>query len=249
MGRAPARDTTAAQGPTNDTRRERLQMSTPHATHAPGPVALATIRTGILVALVAAGLLSLDGQRRLAAAVGWSGWYTWLLPVAVEIYAGIATLLWSLASDPADRARALRQVLGAVGLSAALNVTWHLADHGVLPIGWPVVVGVSLVPPLVVALTVHMAAGLATTAPTTEATADTSEEPAAEPEAPRGRVRVSEALVAEAAAALDEWIAAGHDPAALTGAELHRRLGKRTARSWQMALKAARARQTVPAAS
>ncbi|MFC5187120.1 DUF2637 domain-containing protein [Actinomadura harenae] len=214
-------------------------MATPHAIPAPTKTPTTTSRldgqrlvaAAVTVIVAAAGVLSLDGQRRIADTAGWHGPYAWLLPVAVETYAALATWLYSRTRG-ADRARMAHQVLVGIAFSAGLNVCWHLIDGGVLHRGWPVTVGVSLVPTALVALALHLAAGYRVPTP-----AEADEHQADESAQPRRRYRVSRALVDVAAQALAD----APDPRAVTGVELAGRDPKgRSVRAWQMALAEAR---------
>ncbi|MFC4912565.1 DUF2637 domain-containing protein [Actinomadura gamaensis] len=217
-------------------------MSTPHAiptATAPDPAETASasriglVDLAVIVIAAAAGLLSLDGQRRLAAIAGWHGWHAWLLPIAVETYAALSTWLMCQATTRTARYRMAAYVGIGVGLSGALNVVWHLVAADVITPSWRIVVGVALVPTILVALALHLAAGHRAPAP-----AAPDEHQADEP-AQRRRYRVSRALVDAAAQALAD----ATDPRTVTGVELARRdPDARSVRAWQMALAEARTR-------
>lgn len=129
-------------------------MSAPHSM---SRGALWALKTGIPTVMAGAGILSFDGLAQLADLVGWHGWKGFLLPVGVEVYAAISAVAWNGAPEGSETKRhAFRNLLGAVGLSMVLNSLWHLIDYGVVPMGWPVVLGLSLVPPMILAAVIHL---------------------------------------------------------------------------------------------
>lgn len=110
--------------------------------------------------LVAALVMSVPGEIRMAEIAGWHGWVTWLMPICVSAYAACAAVI----SDQRRRAKAPGQItanLGAgaaLGLALAAQVVAHLIDRGYMPTSAALVAIVSSVPPLVVAHMLHMAA-------------------------------------------------------------------------------------------
>ncbi|WP_328310226.1 hypothetical protein OG432_10935 [Streptomyces sp. NBC_00442] len=118
--------------------------------------------------LVAALVMSVPGEIRMAELAGWHGWTTWLMPVCVSAYAACAAVI----SDIRRRAKAPGHVTATIGAGAALGlalsaqVVAHLIDRGYMATSAILVAAVSAVPPLVVAHMLHMAA-----MPTAEVTA------------------------------------------------------------------------------
>ncbi|MGZ2360743.1 hypothetical protein LRE75_29360 [Streptomyces sp. 372A] len=118
--------------------------------------------------LVAALVMSVPGEIRMAQLAGWHGGITWLMPVCVSAYAACAAVI----SDVRRRAKAPGRVTAtigagtALGLALAAQVVAHLIDRGYMATSAILVAAVSSVPPLVVAHMLHMAA-----MPTAEVTA------------------------------------------------------------------------------
>ncbi|MFJ8583541.1 hypothetical protein ACIRD2_02635 [Streptomyces sp. NPDC093595] len=110
--------------------------------------------------LVAALVMSVPGEIRMAELAGWHGWTTWLMPVCVSAYAACAAVI----SDIRRRAKAPGRVTATIGAGAALGlalsaqVVAHLIDRGYMATSAILVAAVSAVPPLVVAHMLHMAA-------------------------------------------------------------------------------------------
>ncbi|MFJ3907479.1 hypothetical protein [Streptomyces vinaceus] len=110
--------------------------------------------------LVAALVMSVPGEIRMAQLAGWHGWVTWLMPVAVSVYAGCAAVI----SEMRRRAKAPGRTTATVGAGVALalalsaQVMAHLIDQGYMTTSAALVAAVSSVPPLVVAHMLHMAA-------------------------------------------------------------------------------------------
>lgn len=120
---------------------------------------------------IAAAVLSFDTWVNLAQAVGFKAATTngfnlgipiriaWLLPIAVDVYALIATRIWiqGHADSRVNRYAAANSV-GAIALSVSGNAIYHLF----VAVGWkiqdcpPVVIAVGGVPPLLIGLVVHM---------------------------------------------------------------------------------------------
>ncbi|MFI9228994.1 hypothetical protein [Streptomyces rimosus] len=110
--------------------------------------------------LVAALVMSVPGEIRMAELAGWHGWTTWLMPVSVSAYAACAAVI----SDIRRRAKAPGRVTATIGAGAALGlalaaqVVAHLIDRGYMSTSAALTAAVSAVPPLVVAHMLHMAA-------------------------------------------------------------------------------------------
>ncbi|MFF3006340.1 hypothetical protein ACFVTF_26465 [Kitasatospora sp. NPDC057940] len=112
------------------------------------------------IVLVAALVMSVPGEIRMAQIAGWHGWITWLMPVSVSVYAGAAAVI----SEHRRRIKAPGRVSATIGAGAALGLALaaqlvaHLFDQGYIATSGFLVAAVSAVPPLVVAHMLHMAA-------------------------------------------------------------------------------------------
>ena len=118
---------------------------------------------GLAVVAVAAGTLSFDALRHLAVMVGTPATLAWLVPLAVDAAAVVATRAWLDTAAP-ERARRFARVLAlvTVALSIAGNTVSHwLVAYKVAPAWWTLV-AVASVPPLVWARVAHLAALAAT---------------------------------------------------------------------------------------
>ncbi|MEU5427629.1 hypothetical protein AB0H73_18770 [Streptomyces olivoreticuli] len=118
--------------------------------------------------LVAALVMSVPGEIRMAQIAGWQGWVTWLMPVCVSAYAACAAVI-SEARRRLDLPGRVTATIGAgaaLGLALSAQVVAHLIDRGYMATSGVLVAVVSSVPPLVVAHMLHMAA-----APAAELTA------------------------------------------------------------------------------
>lgn len=118
--------------------------------------------------LVAALVMSVPGEIRMAQIAGWHGWVTWLMPVCVSAYAACAAVI-SEARRRLDLPGRVTATIGAgaaLGLALSAQVVAHLIDRGYMATSAVLVAVVSSVPPLVVAHMLHMAA-----APAAELTA------------------------------------------------------------------------------
>ncbi|MFE2104321.1 hypothetical protein ACFXAF_00345 [Kitasatospora sp. NPDC059463] len=110
--------------------------------------------------LVAALVMSVPGEIRMAQIAGWHGWITWLMPVSVSVYAGAAAVI----SEHRRRVKAPGRASATIGAGAALGLALaaqlvaHLFDQGYITTSAFLVAAVSAVPPLVVAHMLHMAA-------------------------------------------------------------------------------------------
>jgi hypothetical protein len=98
--------------------------------------------------------LSFTSLQALAELCGFTGWLSWAWPVCLDAVAYLSTRTW-LAKGPAWRfARGL--AVGAIALSLVANGLVHaLTEYRMAP-HWMVVVLVGAVPPLMLALVVHM---------------------------------------------------------------------------------------------
>ncbi|ORT47646.1 hypothetical protein KBI5_18630 [Frankia sp. KB5] len=111
------------------------------------------------VTAVSAAVSSFSGLRSLAVATGWPAWLAPLLPLTIDAYAVTATRVWLARSTRSARARRFARwnALLAVGLSLVGNGFWHLAEAGIVALGWPVVLAAGSVPPVVLGLLSHLA--------------------------------------------------------------------------------------------
>ncbi|WP_236246481.1 hypothetical protein [Streptomyces sp. CC210A] len=122
--------------------------------------AKAVFVAGRPLVLVAALVMSVPGEIRMAELAGWHGWITWLMPVSVSAYAACAAVI----SDVRRRAKAPGRVTATIGAGLALGlalsaqVVAHLIDREYMATSAVLVAVVSAVPPLVVAHMLHMAA-------------------------------------------------------------------------------------------
>ncbi|OII68285.1 hypothetical protein [Streptomyces sp. CC77] len=118
--------------------------------------------------LVAALVMSVPGEVRMAELAGWHGWITWLMPVCVSAYAACAAVISEVRRRAGLPGRVTATIGAgmALGLALAAQVVAHLIDRGYMASSAVLVAVVSAVPPLVVAHMLHMAA-----APAAEITA------------------------------------------------------------------------------
>ncbi|GAA2061073.1 hypothetical protein GCM10009839_85000 [Catenulispora yoronensis] len=124
----------------------------------PKRIARALVLSGIGVVILAAGVLSFSALRRLGISAGWNPELAALLPVSIDVYALISTVSWLVLAEGAeDRKRSGINASVAVSLSVVGNGIEHLDAFHVLTVGWPVVIAVSAIPPVVMALSVHLA--------------------------------------------------------------------------------------------
>jgi hypothetical protein len=149
-------------------------------------LAWVSVFAGIGVVLASAFGLSASELHRLGMDAGWSARWALLFPITIDVYALICTLSWLvLAPGEAERRRAAVHAVGAVGISVAGNAIEHLHQARVLPIGWPAIIAASTVPPVVMALAVHVAvAALSGVPPAADETADEPDESGSLPETP-----------------------------------------------------------------
>jgi hypothetical protein len=137
--------------------------------------------SGATVVATVAMAASADTLAALGGAVGWGEKLRWSLPVAVDVLALVAGLVW-LAGGVPQAARKLGQRLTLVTVvgSVILNAVGHLVSTGHVKVGPELVIAVSAVPPLAAALAVHLAAATAQghTVPETDTVTDTTDTPA-----------------------------------------------------------------------
>jgi hypothetical protein len=117
------------------------------------------VALGLFVSAVSAAVSSYAGLQSLALAAGWHPWVAPLFPLTVDCLALTAVRVWLARSTRSVRARRYARItaIGAVLLSVAGNATWHLVAADLLDITWTVVVLVGAVPPVTMALVVHLA--------------------------------------------------------------------------------------------
>ncbi|MFF3017103.1 hypothetical protein [Streptomyces sp. NPDC057939] len=110
--------------------------------------------------LVAALVMSVPGEIRMAEIAGWHGWVTWLMPVCVSAYAACAAVIATQRQLAKAPGRVTATIGAGVALALALSaqVVAHLLDRGYMTTSALLVAVVSSVPPLVVAHMLHMAA-------------------------------------------------------------------------------------------
>lgn len=132
------------------------------------------ILAGLAVVGVAAAVLSFDTINSLAEAAGFSASHafrivgtgahltlriSWLVPVAVDAFGLLATMAWLTPTFTAGIRRYARTIAVAdIVLSAVLNALYHgmHAAGWVVSDCWPVVIGVGAIPPVFVALALHL---------------------------------------------------------------------------------------------
>lgn len=209
------------------------QNATALAVPAPVPVPAAVryaVRCGLPVALLSAAALSFQGLYTLARAVGWAALVAWLLPVSIDVAAAIATVVWL--SSPVGygvaRRHAARTALISIGLSVAGNAAAHLIEGHILDVTPAVIVTVTSVPPIVVALLVHLGMTLPQPPPATtrdERPRQSSEAPAEPQTASMAPRRTIADAVAIATRMLEAEERAGRDPDRFTSPPLAAELG------------------------
>lgn len=114
---------------------------------------------GLAVVAAAAAVMSFASLRDLAVRCEVHEGLAWLLPVAIDAAAVVATRVW-LSGRAAGRARRYARVLAlsALGLSVAGNAAEHGMAAYAVRAPWWVVVAVSAVPPVVLGAVAHLAA-------------------------------------------------------------------------------------------
>ncbi|OHV61417.1 hypothetical protein BCD48_39690 [Pseudofrankia sp. BMG5.36] len=192
-----------------------------------------------IVALSAA-LSSFAGLYSLAVAAGWQRWLAPLLPLTVDVYAAIATRVWLAGGAASASARhfARWNALLAVGLSLTGNGVWHLAEAGLLGIGWPVVLATGSVPPLMLGLLSHLAVLHGQDGPDvgTAAVLEVGSGPEAgsDEDAAGAEAETAEDGLLAAARAADAEYRASHDGRPITRDALRRALGISTERAGEV---------------
>ncbi|MCK9932003.1 DUF2637 domain-containing protein [Frankia sp. Mgl5] len=187
------------------------------------------------VAALSAAISSFAGLRSLASAAGWPEPLAPLLPLTVDAYAITATRVWltrDTGSAGGVRRFARWNALLAMGLSLVGNGLWHLAEVGMLTVGWPIVVGTGSVPPVVLGLLSHLAVlrGQDGGPPgTTAVLSDPAGQNASESETIGDRE--AEEPLLTAARAADVRYRETHDGRPITRDALRRELGVSTARA------------------
>jgi hypothetical protein len=128
------------------------------------------ILVGIVVVAVASAFLSFDTLDQLGKAVGYTAHWkllwlvpfygSWLLPVSVDALGFMATLAWL-----APFARDVRRLACTIALidmaaSMVMNAAYHGAHaaHWIIGDCWGLIIGVGSIPPLALAVAVHLGA-------------------------------------------------------------------------------------------
>lgn len=127
--------------------------ATHHSSGGRRPLGVDAVLAAVVVVLATA-VLSFESLRDLARMCGFTGGLDWLWPICLDAVAYVATRVWLLRGPAWRLGRGL--AVGAIGLSLAANGLVHgLGQYGVAP-HWLIVVAVGAVPPLMLALTVHL---------------------------------------------------------------------------------------------
>lgn len=114
---------------------------------------------GLFVVAVAAAVLSFASLRHLAAICGTSERLAWLLPVAIDAAAVVATRVWLSRRVPAGaRHQARRLAIGAIVLSVVGNAADHVLSAFRIVPPWYAVVAVGAVAPAVLGTVAHLVA-------------------------------------------------------------------------------------------
>ncbi|WP_116048637.1 DUF2637 domain-containing protein [Amycolatopsis palatopharyngis] len=125
---------------------------------------------------VSAAALSFASLQHLAVACGVSVALAWLVPVAIDAAAAVASWVWLAPSSPQAARRFARTLaIGTLALSVAGNALDHwLQIFGGQPAWW-LVVALAAVPPIVLGAVVHLVALLITDHQATPAATDQEE--------------------------------------------------------------------------
>lgn len=124
---------------------------------------------GAFVVGVAALVSSWAGWMGLAESAGWTQHIvvhdvtlrlSWLLPVAVDVYAVVAARVWIRLPglSAATRRFAAGSTIAGVALGVLANVTFHLASHPTGKLLYLVAIVVAALPPIMLAVVAHLAA-------------------------------------------------------------------------------------------
>ena len=113
---------------------------------------------GMAAVAGAAAFTSYSGLAGLAEMAGWHGAMAKFLPITIDAYAMTATRVWLSPANLTDKARrfARRSAIGTIIASVVGNALFHAATAHVLPITWPMVIGISAVPPITLSLITHL---------------------------------------------------------------------------------------------
>jgi hypothetical protein len=113
---------------------------------------------GMVAVAGAAAFTSYSGLDRLALMADWPSQLALMLPITIDAYAMTATRVWLSPAKLTRKARAWARgnAIGAIATSVAGNMLYHAAAAHVLAVSWPVVVGISAIPSVVLGLTVHL---------------------------------------------------------------------------------------------
>lgn len=195
-----------------------------------------TAAIGVIVALVSGMWLY-----QLAELVGMdAGPLALSLPLTIDVGGAVATLLW-VSYTGQVRTWARRVAVGALIASIAGNVLAHLIDLRIIPVGWPLVVGVAAVYPVMCWLMVHLlvlmqrstapARVKSTTAKTPASTKPTAavkrEAKSLTPHAPGLHVVTADEQLSKRTRGQNWFMeqAATRDPDSITAAEVDRAIG------------------------
>lgn len=112
-----------------------------------------TTAVALFIAGPAAAALSFQPLFSLAEFAAWPVWLAWLLPITLDVYAGCSILFGHQLPD-GHRATgaARRNAVGALSLTMICNVLHHALAENMIGrrFVWLVVVGVSVLPPIIV---------------------------------------------------------------------------------------------------
>ena len=113
---------------------------------------------GMAAVAGAAAFTSYSGLAGLAEMAGWNDMLAKFLPITIDAYAMTATRVWLSPARLTEKARgfARRSAIGSIIASVVGNALYHAATAHVLPITWPMVVGLSAVPPVTLGLITHL---------------------------------------------------------------------------------------------
>ena len=113
---------------------------------------------GMVAVAGAAAFTSYSGLSGLAELAGWPSKLALMLPITIDAYAMTATRVWLSPARLTKKARAWARgnAIGAISMSVLGNTIYHAAAAHVLSVTWPVVVGISAIPSIVLGLTVHL---------------------------------------------------------------------------------------------
>jgi hypothetical protein len=163
----------------------------------------------------ATAFTSYSGLAGLAEMSGWNDLLAKFLPITVDAYAMTATRVWLSPAKLKKKARdfARRSAIAAIVESIAGNALYHAANAHVLSITWPMVVGLSAVPPVTLGLITHLYHVANDTEPETKESTASPGPAIADPDA----VNAAYPILGDASA-LALPTAPGSTPGALAGA-------------------------------